>query len=95
MNHFNPRIFHLAFAFGVYLLASVLPYWVVSIALAAGFLLFEQFYEGVVAGLLLDIFYGSNSIAWFPFPLAAAALVLLLALPFVKRRLVFWPSVRF
>ena len=84
----STRIFY---ALLISVAAAIVPWWVIIPLLAAGFLKFEWFYEGLVAAFLIDVFYGlPPTPRWFIFPFTLLSLLLFFCLPALKRRLVFW-----
>ena len=51
----------------IIILISVLylPWWVTTTAVFTGFLIFKNFYEGIIAGFLLDTLYGAKISQFF------------------------------
>lgn len=79
------------FWLGVGLLAAfwVLPWWLVALFTLIGFIIFNNYYEGLGAGLLIDLVYGARVVdtnVW-PFPFFLVAVLLFFLVPPLKYRL--------
>jgi hypothetical protein len=66
------------------------PYWIYLPVLFLGIVFLPFYWEAVIFAFLVDTVYGPWNLSGFPyFPIALAAAALLLALPYIKRRLRF------
>lgn len=80
----------------IFLSAIFTPWWFATLILVVFFFAFDAFYEGVFAALILDLLYGPPSPeTWVLFPFTFSALALVLCLPLLKRRMIFWSARRF
>ena len=71
----------------------IAPWWASFMLAFAGIFFFTNFYEIILAGLIMDIVYGAGSSGVFdvPFISTLAGVLLFTGGSFVKKRLVFYP----
>ena len=69
-----------------------LPWWGTSIVALMSFFVFRSPAVSLTLGFGMDVYYGSITSAFFPFPFLVSAVILSFLVPRFKRQLVFWRS---
>ncbi|MBI2046222.1 MAG: hypothetical protein HYT28_02285 [Parcubacteria group bacterium] len=70
----------------------IAPWWVSLIIALGGVFFFNHFYEIIVAGIIMDIVYGSPEASFldFPFISGVAALLFFVGGEYIKKRMIFY-----
>jgi len=73
---------------GLVLAAFLLPWWVVFITIFILAFILENYYEALIAGIIIDTLYGSRFVLWnFPLMITSIFFIIILGIEQFKKQL--------